>query len=140
MTEKKYKQVRVVAVFVVAAIVSVAVLKDSYLLAGAGVITGMLLLSVVKHGAKIITDEREVSIREKAANLTYGIFAPVLGIGSFFLLLPSNSGLAVFSKGEFIFLESLGMVFAYLTLFLIAVYSISYFYLNRKFGGGKNDQ
>jgi uncharacterized membrane protein len=140
MDIKKYKKIRAAIAIFVASIVSVSVTIDSYLLAIITVLTGMLFMILVRSKTKVVIDEREVSVREKAANLTYAIFTPVLGIGSFLLLLPSYGGIPVFSKGDFIFLESLGMVFAYLTLFLIAVYSISYFYLNRKFGGGKNDK
>ena len=96
---------------------------------------GMLFLILVRSKTKITIDEREKTIREKAANITYAIFAPTIGIGTFLLLIPSRSGLAVFSKGEFIYLESLGMIFAYLTLFLISLYAISYYFYNRKFGG-----
>ena len=136
---KKYRKIRAVVAFFVAGLVSVSVTINSYVLAAVAVFTGMLFLILVRSKTKVVVDEREVSIREKAANLTYAIFAPVLGIGSFLLLLPSNINSPVLSKGDFIFLESLGMIFAYLTLFLIAIYSISYFYLNKKFGGGKND-
>lgn len=139
MDIKKYKKIRVVIALFVGALVSVSVNIHSYVLAIVAVLTGMLFMILVRAKTKMVKDEREVSIREKAANLTYAIFTPVLGLGSFLLLFPSNSGLSVFSKGDFVFLESLGMVFAYLTLFLIALYSISYFYLNRKFGGGNDD-
>jgi len=124
----------------VGAIVAVAVKQNSYLLATIGIFTGMLFLGLVRSKTKIVIDEREKTIREKAAQLTYAIFAPVIGIGAFLLLFPSNSGLSVFSKGEFIYLESLGMIFAYLTFFLIVVYSISYFFLNKRFGGGNGDE
>lgn len=140
MNIKRYKQVRVGVVFFVGAIVSVAVRQNSYLLALMGVATGMLFLILVRSKTKIVIDEREKTIREKAAEMTYTIFAPTIGIGSFLLLIPSYSGISVFAKGEFAYLESLGMVFAYLTLFLIAIYSISYHFLNKKYGGGGNDE
>lgn len=135
MNEKKYKKIRIVVSLFVAMLVSVSINMHSYLLAIAGVLTGLLFLSVVRLKTKIKIDEREKTIREKAANLTYAIFAPTIGIGAFLLLVPSYSGLSIFSKGEFTYLESLGMVFAYLTLFLISLYAISYHFLNRKYGG-----
>jgi uncharacterized membrane protein len=42
---------------------------------------------LVRSKVKIITDERELSIQEKAARVTYAIFAPTLGLLSFLLLL-----------------------------------------------------
>lgn len=137
MDRKKYNQIRVVIVLFISALVSIAAVRGSYLLATIGVFTGMIFMAFVRAQAKIKTDEREVLIREKAANLAYAIFAPTIGIGAFLLLVPSQSGLSVFSRGEFAYLDSLGMIFAYLTLFLIAIYSISYHFLNKKYGGGE---
>jgi len=136
MNDKKYKQARALAALFVGAIVSISISLGIYLLAVVGVVTGMLFLGIVRAKNKITVDEREQSIREKAANITYAIFAPTMGIGAFLMLVPSRSGWSVFSKGEFLFLESLGMIFAYITLFLIALYAISYFFLNKRFGGG----
>lgn len=140
MNNKRYQQIRVIITFFVGAIVAVSVVRDSYLLAVIGVLTGMIFLILVKSKAKIVVDEREKTVREKAAQLTYAIFAPTIGIGAFLMLFPSYSGLSVFSKGEFAYLESLGMVFAYLALFLIVLYAISYYFLNRKYGGGRDEE
>lgn len=126
--------------FFVGMIVSIAVSRGSYLLAAAGVLTGMIFMVLVRSRAKIKTDERELTIQEKAARMTYAIFAPTLGIAAFLLLLPTQGGISEFSKGEWLFIESLGMVFAYLTLFLIAIYAISYHFFNKKYGGGGNEE
>ena len=140
MDRKKYKQLRVVVALFVGAIVALAVIGNSYLLSIAGVLTGMVFMALVRAKAKIRTDEREATIQEKAARMAYAIFAPTIGIGAVLMLIPTQSGLSVFSKGEFAYLESLGMVFAYLTLFLIAIYAISYHFLNRKYGGGGDEE
>ena len=140
MNSKKYRQLRAISVFFVSMVVAMAVLMDSYILACTGVITGMVFLVFVRSQAKFTLDEREQTIREKAAQLTYAIFAPTIGIGAFLLLFPSYSGLSVFSRGEFVYLESLGMVFAYLTLFLLVIYAISYFFLNKKYGGSPDEK
>lgn len=126
--------------FFVGITVSIAVTRDSYLLATAGVLAGMVFMSLFRSKTKIRTDERELAIQEKAARLTYAIFAPTIGIASFFLLLPSKGGIDIFSKGEWIYVESLGMVFAYLILFLIVIYAISYHFFNRRYGGDGNDE
>lgn len=139
MNRKRYKQLRVLVAFFVGMIVSIAVAKGSYLLATAGVFTGMLFMFLVRSRAKITTDERELSIQEKAARVTYSIFAPTLGIISFLLLLPAQGGFTVFSKGEWLFVESLGIVFAYLTLFLITLYAIVYYLFNKKYGGNGDE-
>jgi uncharacterized membrane protein len=140
MNIKIYRQIRAAVGLFIGAIVSVAVIQDSYLLAVIGIVTGMLFLILVRSKTRIIIDEREKAIREKAANMTYAIFAPTIGIGAFLILIPSKSGLSVFAKGDFVYLESLGIIFAYLTLFLIAIYAISYHFLNRKYGGSNDEE
>jgi len=140
MDRKRYRQLRVLVAFFVGVIVSLAITRDSYLLASAGVLTGIVFMALVRSKAKIRTDERELTIQEKAARMTYAIFVPTIGIAAFLLLLPSKGGISVFSKGEWLYVESLGMVFAYLTLFLIAVYAISYHFFNQKYGGGGNEE
>lgn len=140
MNGKKYKQIRVLVSFFIAALVAVSVNLDSYLLAIVAVLTGMLFMIVARSKAKIRTDEREVAIQEKAARMTCAIFAPTIAIASFLMLLPSKSKLAVFSQGEWLYLESLGMVFAYLALFFIAIHAISYHFFNRKYGGKSDEE
>lgn len=140
MDRKKYKQLRIVVALFVGAIVAMAVTRHSYLLSIAGVLTGMVFMALVRSKAKIRTDEREATVQEKAAKMAYAIFAPTIGVAAFLLLLPSKGGISVFSKGEWLYIESLGMVFAYLTLFLIAIYAISYHFFNRKYGGGGNEE
>ncbi len=140
MDSKKYRQLRVIVALFVLAIIGLAVVRDSYLLSLAGVLTGMVFMILMRSKAKIKTDEREVTIQEKAARMTYAIFAPTIGISALLLLLPSKSGLSVFSKGEFLYIESLGMVFAYLVLFLIIIYAISYHFFNRKYGGSGDEK
>ena len=140
MNIKRYNQIRAVIVVFIGALVASGVTQHNMILSVLAIFTGMLFLIIVKSKTKIVIDEREKTIREKAAQLTYAIFAPTIGIGAFLMLFPSYSGLAVFSKGEFLYLESLGMVFAYLALFLIALYAISYYFLGRKYGGGMNEE
>ncbi|MCL5432899.1 MAG: DUF2178 domain-containing protein [Patescibacteria group bacterium] len=140
MNVKRYKQIRIAVALFVGFIVSIAAVQDSYILAFFGVITGMIFLVLVRSKTKIKIDEREKTIREKAAQMTYAIFAPTIGIGAFLLLILSYGKISVFSKGDFTYLESLGMIFAYLTLFLITLYAISYYFFNRKYGGGGNEE
>jgi hypothetical protein len=137
---------RVIVAIFVFAIVAVAVLSDRYFLAIAGIWVGMILLIsagiifiiLALSKAKMKTDERGATVQEKAARITFTIFAPTIGIAAFLLLFPSQSGLSAFSSGNWLYLESLGMIFAYLTLFLIVIYAISYYFCNRKYGGGGN--
>lgn len=140
MSIKRYKQLRAAVAFFIAAIVSISTIQHSFVLAVVTVVIGMLFLMIVRSRTAITIDERERTIRERAAHLTYAIFAPTIGIGAFLLSLPYDGLSPVFAKGDFLYLQSLGMVFAYITLFLIAVYAISYYFVNRKLGGGGNEE
>jgi len=51
------------------------------------------------------------------------IFILSIGITTLVLLFPSFSNLSVFVRGEFAYLESIGIIFAFLTLFLIFIFS-----------------
>jgi uncharacterized membrane protein len=140
MTKSKYDRLRrAVAVFV-SLLVAISVAANFFLLSLFAVLTGLIFLALVRTKVKNYIDEREQTIQEKAAHLTYLIFAPTLAIGTFLLLFPSYSGLDVFSKGEFLYFQSLGIIFAYLVMFLITLYSLSYHFLNRRYGGNSHEK
>jgi uncharacterized membrane protein len=130
MKIKTYKKIRAGVALFVAATVSVATTLDNRWLAVAGVLTGMIFLVLVRSKTKVTIDERERAVREKAAQWTYAIFTPVIGLGSFLMMtLASDNG--------FIFLQSLGIVLSYLTLFIICLYAVSYYFINRNLGGNE---
>ena len=139
MNIKRYRQLRAGVVVFVGAIIAVAT-RHSFLLSFTAVVTGMLFLILARTKTKVRIDEREKTIREKSAQLTYAVFAPTLGIIALLLLIPSQSGISVFAKGEWVYIESLGTIFAYLSLLLIAIYSFSYYFLNRKYGGNTDEE
>jgi len=132
MNIKRFRQIRVLIILFTSAIVAVAVISDSFLLAIFGVLTGMLFLVLVRSKTKITVDERERTIREKAAQLTYAIYAPALGIAALLLTFLSKYGYEN--------LGFLGTVFSYLTLILIVIYTTSFYFLNRKYSGNRNEE
>jgi uncharacterized membrane protein len=127
MNNKTNHNIRLgIAVFTLV-IMSIAVRLENTLLAVTGVLTGIAFLVIARSQTGKQIDEREKMVREKAAQMAYAIFAPTIGIGAVFLIL--------LARGDFYFLEAIGIVLAYLSMFLIALYAISHYYLNRKFGG-----
>ena len=126
-TNKRFNTVRLLVAFFVSVTVAVAVIQNSYLLAVAAVVTGMLFVTVMRSKAKITVDEREKTVRERAAQLTYAIFAPMMGLNAFIL--------TIFGKNNPT-MEATGQTLSYLTLFLIILYTISYRIVNKKLGGG----
>ena len=127
MDKTTYRKVRFgIAIFSII-LVSLAVSLENNVLAAASVLACMAFMIIARSKSNIRVDEREVMVRQKAAQMTYAIFAPTIGLGSFLLIL--------LAKEDHYFLEAIGIVLAYLSLFLIALYAISHFYFNRKFGG-----
>jgi uncharacterized membrane protein len=140
VSRKKYRQIRIVVILFVLGLVGLAVIRDDFFLAAVGVLTGIVFMGLARSTAEIRTDEREISVQEKAARASYAIFAPTIGLTSLLLLLPAKGGFSIFAKGEWLFIEAIGMVLAYLSFFLISLYAISYYFFNKKFGGGKNGE
>ncbi len=140
MNKKQYKLLRIIIAAFICAIVALAIAGNDVLLLAAGVITGVVFLFFLGSKRNTGFDERAVAVREKAAHLTYIIFAPTIGISALIMLFPSHSSLAVFAKGDFTFLESLGIVFACLTLFLIILYALSTHFVNKQYGGGDHEE
>lgn len=131
MDTQRSKQLRIAALLFMAAVIVVSLWLNNYLLAGIGALTGLLFLVVVPFNGTRSVDEREQTIREKAAASTYTIYAVTIGSSAVILL--------VAAQGGSVYLEALGLIFAYLTLFLIALYAVSYQFFNRKYGGGNEE-
>jgi len=140
MNRKKYQQIRLLVMIFIISIVLVAVIGDNLFLTVIGIGTGVIFLALARCTNEMRADEREITVQEKAARMAYAIFTPSIGIASFLLLLPAKGGFSVLAKGEWLFLEALGLIFAYLSLFLIVVYTISYHFFNRQYGGGSDDK
>lgn len=132
MDKQRFKQLRLAAALFLVAVIAISLWLGNYLLAAAGVLTGLLFLAVMFANANPAVDEREQTIREKAAASTYAIYAGTIGASAVVLLLSA--------RGGSVYLEALGLVLAYLTLFLIVLYAISYQFFNRKYGGGGDEE
>ena len=139
MTLKKYRQTKNLVLIFLVLILLVSFSLKLFLLTGFSLLTFILFLSLISSKNQKIFDEREVSLRQQATDFTFTIFLSTISLSAFLMLIPSYSGLSVFSRGEFLFLESLGVIFAYLTLFIIVLYSVSYFIFKQK-TGGKTDE
>jgi len=136
MKDRKLKKgiwIRAAVASFIGANTAVTMIFKSYSLALAGLAAGVLFLVLVGPRTRIALDERAESVLEKAARMTYAIFAPTIALGSFLLVVLAK-------MNDSLYLESLGMVLFYLTLFLIVLYAISARYYNRKFGGGDDKE
>lgn len=124
MKQKTYTNLTNGATAFVGAIVGVAVAQNNIILAIIGFIVGMIFLSVIKSKSRVTADERQIMLADKAARLTYIVFALTVGIGGTIIsiLFPDLT-------------QKIGFMFSSLALYLMALYSLSYFYLNNKYGG-----
>lgn len=131
MTYKQFKIVKLLIVMIMTFIIVTAVNINNFYLALTGVLIGILFMFLVKAKFKKITvDERIVSVGGKAARLSQIITILALGCLSVFFIVSGQN------RQDF-YTESLGVAFSYIILFNIAVYSISFRYYNKQYGGNE---
>ena len=125
---KTYKFIKSFIVVLVAVAVAISVFLGNILLAFLGVITGMLLLTLIKKKTQVkIEDERTEQISLRACKATYFVITCVLLISSFLLIT-----LGYGSRIEATFIISLGIVLANVTMFIISLYSFFFYYFSKK--------
>ena len=128
MSYKQYQIIRTLIALLIATIVMVATITNNFQLALTGVFIGVMFLFLAKSKfKKVVVDERVISVSGKASRATYSIVTMFLAFFGLFLIFTA-------SGHEDLYLESLGIVFCYIALLLITVYSISFYYFNKKYG------
>ena len=126
MNAKTFSRIRLAVIAFIAIMVSVAVTINNLLLALAAVFTGIICLVLVRRKVKdIMIDERMIHAAGYAARVTYFISTVILGMSSVVFIIWGRQNNAFY-------LESLGMIFSYITLFNMLVYSVTYKILIRK--------
>lgn len=131
MSYKTFIKLRILIGILIAITVAIAATLNNFYLAITGVLIGVLFMFLVKSKfKKVIVDERVISISGRASRMAYTIGTLFLAILGMFLILSGRS------HGD-IYTESIGTLFSYAAMFLIAVYSISYYYFNKKYGANK---
>jgi len=124
MSEGTFRRLRIAITIFVAGTVSIAVSTNNPLLAVVAVITGMVFMAVVKRKTKAkLTDERVERVSEIAAKWTYVVFTSSMAVTSLLL---------IFINQRYAFLESLGILFSYLTMFLLVLYTLFFHFFSRK--------
>lgn len=77
---------------------------------------------------KKIPNKEETDAKKRANNdtkgLTYAVCILTLVATTFLLLFPSYSGIHIFAKGDFTYIESVGFIFIYLTTHLLILYLV----------------
>jgi len=134
MNYKQFKKIKALTASFIAATVAIAVVYNNILLAIAGVSIGILFLFLVRKKTKaVLEDERIQSIGGRAARLTYAILTATI---AFLSLIFIGTGRQTGEDGY----ELLGVILSYITLFSLALYSLSYKYISKKYGESDDEQ
>jgi len=128
MSYKQYNIIRTIIGLLIATIVMMAIIINNFQLAFTGLFIGMLFLFLAKSKfKKVVVDERVISVSKTASRVTYSVVTMFLAFSGIFSVFIARNN-------ENLYLESLGTVFCYISLLMIIVYSISYYYFNKKYG------
>ena len=128
MSYKNFKIARLLITFFLAMTVSIAISMENVLLAVSAIGIGMMTIVLIKKNVKaVLVDEMVKNIAGKSALMAYSITVPILAVLSLVFMF-SN----LINEGSYLY--NLGMIFSYIALFNMAVYSIAYYYYRKKYG------
>ena len=131
MSYKNFKIARLLITFFLAMTVSIAVSTENILLAVSAIGIGMITMLLIRRNVKaVLVDEMVKNIAGKSALMAYSITVPVLALLSLIFMFSNLS-----NEGSYLY--NLGMIFSYIALFNMAVYSIAYYYYRNKYGSDK---
>jgi len=126
MTGKSYNKARVILSILIAVIASNAVVNGNLIIVPITILIGLLIKRLlVKHTKEVLEDERNQLVGLKAARITVNIVSIVLMSISFLLIS--------LTEPSHVYLYNLGIVLSYTTVFILAVYSVSYWFINKDF-------
>lgn len=129
MTYKNFKTIRVLIIILVGAIVAAAVTINNFYLALLGILIGLLFNFLVRiKFKKTLVDERIETISGRAARTTYTIITMFLALMGLLLIVYAR-------QQQDFYTEALGVTFAYLAMFNITIYALSFKFFNKKYGG-----
>jgi len=130
---KSFRRTKILIGSIISTMVAVALTTGNIYLAIVGILIGTLFMALVKYRSKeVLVDERADEISGRAARITYTIVTVFLGLISLFMIYAGRLTSEVY-------LESLGTVFCYTVCLIVAIYSMSYKYLDRKYSGDNQE-
>lgn len=130
MNYQQFKIARIITAIFIGVTVSVAVTINNVILAFSSVLIGMLFLFLVRKKTKVVlVDERIKNISGQAARLTYSILTVVIAFLSLFFVMIGRKSVPQQAS-----METLGVILSYIALLSLALYSLSYKYISKKYG------
>lgn len=131
MNYKQYQIIRTLIGILIAIITMTATIINDFYLAISSIFIGVSFLFLAKNKfKKVIVDERVISVSGKASRATYSVVTMFLAFLGLFSIFAAR-------ENKDLYFESLGIVFCYIALLLITIYSISYYYFNQKHGANE---
>lgn len=131
MTLKKYQQIKLAIVVVIAIVFSQSIILKNYLIPIATLVVSSLILILLRRRVKeVIADERDYALAGKSASLTIQIYSWISVVAMFTLYTFRDLNPAY---------EPIAMTLAYSTCLLMIIYSFIFKFQNKiKFSKNKN--
>lgn len=127
MSYKTFRVARILMVIFIAATVSIAVSIENIYLASSAVLIGVISMFLIKRSVKdVMVDEMIKNIAQKSALVAYSFCIPVLALFSIILMFSNLN-----NQNSYYY--QLGVIFSYLVLFNMAVYSLAYYFYKKKY-------
>jgi len=128
MDKETYNRIRAAVAALIAIIIAVSVLRNTWSLALGGVLLGMAVLYTAKKRVdQVLYDERTKIVREKAANATLGLVTVMLAVVGIGLIETSYWGCTANRE--------LGYMMAFLANIILGVNAFFNWYYDNRLGG-----
>ena len=129
MTISKYKTIKIILFAFLAVGVAITIWQDLPFLTFLELGFYMVLISLLKTSVRgVLLDERQQSVVEKSAQVSFQILMPLLFLTSVALITGGR-------REDFYFIKGLGIILGYITLLGLAIYGLTYWYFDKKTGG-----
>jgi len=129
MKVETYKNIKKVMALTLAFVLVYAFSQGSYLLPLLVIGLYMAIISLLKTRVDgVLADERQVSVSEKASQVSFQILMPMLALTAAMLYIGGGNG-------EFYYIKALGIVLSYIVCLGLIIYLLTYWYFDRKSGG-----
>ncbi len=128
MEKATYNKIRAAVASITGLLMAFSVIRESYVLAGVTVALGMMILIAAKSNVKaVIYDERNVIIKQKAANATVSLVIVGTSLIGYGIIMANNLGYTVpLDYGYFL---------AYLSLIIMGINGFFNWFYQTQLGG-----
>jgi len=127
MSGKTFFWIRALVAFFMAVVLAVAFNQHNIWLGLGAIGVGIIFLVLVRKKVKdILVDERVINVAGRAGAMTYRILTVVLAVGGMVLIIFGQ-------RDNQEYFNALGLIFTYLAMFSMLIYSLSYWLYNQDY-------